>query len=171
MASPFDSHSDTMAISQSSSSNSSVESSPSLSSSPFLPTTSTSSIHPLKKPSTFQSFPYYFQLLFSSAFILFTLYFSLLPADHLHLSPPLPSGHLPALTRAQSNDLTLNDQRCLQEFPAFYQQLELNSKAWMFKGGITRKEVQKARDGVDKNWGHAVSVEIADEKEELFKGW
>ncbi|PWN48707.1 hypothetical protein IE53DRAFT_333240 [Violaceomyces palustris] len=52
-------------------------------------------------------------------------------------------------------DRTMDEQRCKVEFPAFYDQIENNVRAWQAKGGITLKDVDDAQFGAADGWGFA----------------
>ncbi|EPQ29376.1 uncharacterized protein PFL1_03131 [Pseudozyma flocculosa PF-1] len=61
----------------------------------------------------------------------------------------------PGLLPKQQIDKTMDDKRCLAEFPALYPQLEDNVKAWKLKGGIGKADVDKAHEQANRNWGLA----------------
>lgn len=103
-------------------------------------------------PSIKQTFLSYIALIFCSSFILFSLFLSFFSSSNpIHLS----KGQRPPLKPIERNDLTWNDEKCRKEFPAFYPQLEQNARAWRFKGGITKDQVQRAKDGNSQRWGYA----------------
>lgn len=63
-------------------------------------------------------------------------------------------GHT-GLPLLRQRDLTMDESTCVTEFPAFYQQLEDNVKAWKAKGGVTKLDVDHAAQGSLGAWGYA----------------
>lgn len=110
-------------------------------------------------PSIRQSLTSYIVLIFCSAFVFFSLCLSVFQSSSTRadsrIPQRLPTDQTPPLNYRQRNDLTWNEEKCRNEFPLFYDQLEQNKKAWTFKGGITKDQVQKAKDGNSERWGYA----------------
>lgn len=61
----------------------------------------------------------------------------------------------PPLSTVAQIDQTLSEEQCRKEFPAFVDQIELNKRIWIERGGISLVDVDRAEREADKGWGFA----------------